>query len=176
MQADDILSSGRFKVAESLLRAWEQSRPVLEDWVGRVVDEVLNERRERDNPSIRAMLRTDLGYPCPEAYAYLRRYHPHLVRPTTDRLRSGRFELTRLLLGDDEGNRAWVAHAIDACAFWLTEETVGVYQRRLGYPSTTPLVCQRPPRGWWCTRRPGHGGPCAALPQVQTYERAGAPA
>ena len=25
-----------------------------------------------------------------------------------------------------------------------------------------PDVCQVPPPGWCCTRKPGHGGPCAA--------------
>lgn len=24
--------------------------------------------------------------------------------------------------------------------------------------------CLRPPQGWYCTRSPGHSGPCAALP------------
>jgi hypothetical protein len=26
--------------------------------------------------------------------------------------------------------------------------------------------CTRPPEGWYCTRRPDHDGPCAALPVV----------
>lgn len=26
------------------------------------------------------------------------------------------------------------------------------------------LECQRPPRGWRCTRSVGHEGPCAAIP------------
>lgn len=26
------------------------------------------------------------------------------------------------------------------------------------------FVCVRPPEGWYCTRPPGHEGPCAALP------------
>lgn len=25
--------------------------------------------------------------------------------------------------------------------------------------------CQVPPKGWRCTREPGHEGPCAALPE-----------
>lgn len=25
--------------------------------------------------------------------------------------------------------------------------------------------CQVPPRGWWCSREPGHEGPCAAYPK-----------
>ena len=24
--------------------------------------------------------------------------------------------------------------------------------------------CERPPEGWWCSRRSGHDGPCAARP------------
>jgi|SRR5579871_2792792 len=24
--------------------------------------------------------------------------------------------------------------------------------------------CRRPPEGWWCSREPGHDGPCAARP------------
>ena len=35
-----------------------------------------------------------------------------------------------------------------------------------------PPVCQIPPDGWACTRKPGHDGPCAAVP-AQTKERAG---
>lgn len=32
--------------------------------------------------------------------------------------------------------------------------------------------CEVPPEGWYCTRRPGHDGPCAALPTEQpTTER-----
>lgn len=26
------------------------------------------------------------------------------------------------------------------------------------------LGCQVPPAGWWCSREPGHPGPCAAYP------------
>ena len=29
-------------------------------------------------------------------------------------------------------------------------------------------VCARPPTGWECTREPGHDGPCAAIPVVDT--------
>ena len=25
-------------------------------------------------------------------------------------------------------------------------------------------MCNRPPDGWWCSRPPGHDGPCAARP------------
>lgn len=25
--------------------------------------------------------------------------------------------------------------------------------------------CSVPPKGWWCSREPGHEGPCAALPE-----------
>lgn len=32
---------------------------------------------------------------------------------------------------------------------------------------TTGDKCQVPPTGWYCTRRPGHDGPCAALPIVE---------
>lgn len=31
-------------------------------------------------------------------------------------------------------------------------------------PDPAPAHCQRPPSGWWCTREPFHGGPCAAYP------------
>ena len=34
-----------------------------------------------------------------------------------------------------------------------------VTTRIFGAPS-----CARPPAGWYCTRAPGHDGPCAALP------------
>jgi len=27
--------------------------------------------------------------------------------------------------------------------------------------------CNIPPEGWYCTRTPGHSGPCAALPEPQ---------
>lgn len=26
------------------------------------------------------------------------------------------------------------------------------------------LQCRKPPAGWWCSREPGHDGPCAARP------------
>ena len=26
-------------------------------------------------------------------------------------------------------------------------------------------MCNRPPDGWWCSRKPGHDGPCAARPR-----------
>lgn len=32
-----------------------------------------------------------------------------------------------------------------------------------------PTVCQRPPKGWHCTRSPGHSGPCAAVPVSNEY-------
>jgi hypothetical protein len=33
-----------------------------------------------------------------------------------------------------------------------------------GASNYTHPQCQLPPPGWWCTRRAGHDGPCAALP------------
>jgi hypothetical protein len=30
------------------------------------------------------------------------------------------------------------------------------------------LTCDVPPAGWYCTRRPGHEGPCAAVPEPTT--------
>lgn len=85
-------------------------------------------------------------------------------------LASGRFELARILLGEDAEMSRWVVDAIEMFAFWNRPALLAAMQRRVGYPSTSALVCQLPPRGWWCTRQPGHPGPCAALPPVQTYE------
>ncbi len=31
-------------------------------------------------------------------------------------------------------------------------------------PEANHEVCQVPPLGWWCSREPGHDGPCAARP------------
>lgn len=31
-------------------------------------------------------------------------------------------------------------------------------------PNPPPPRCMRPPPGWWCSREPGHSGPCAARP------------
>lgn len=33
-------------------------------------------------------------------------------------------------------------------------------------PVTAPVDqgCKLPPEGWWCSREPGHEGPCAARP------------
>lgn len=28
------------------------------------------------------------------------------------------------------------------------------------------LQCTLPPSGWWCSREPGHDGPCAARPDL----------
>jgi len=27
------------------------------------------------------------------------------------------------------------------------------------------MICNKPPKGWWCSREPGHTGPCAARPR-----------
>ncbi len=27
--------------------------------------------------------------------------------------------------------------------------------------------CEVPPQGWWCSREPGHDGPCAARPSME---------
>jgi hypothetical protein len=35
-------------------------------------------------------------------------------------------------------------------------------RRRHGLPPN--LGCKLPPSGWWCSREPGHEGPCAARP------------
>jgi hypothetical protein len=32
-------------------------------------------------------------------------------------------------------------------------------------------TCDRAPAGWWCSRTPGHDGPCAARPT--TWDKAG---
>lgn len=31
-------------------------------------------------------------------------------------------------------------------------------------------ICTIPPEGWWCSRKPGHGGPCAARPMEEPDE------
>lgn len=33
-----------------------------------------------------------------------------------------------------------------------------------GQPRRINLGCALPPKGWFCSRVPGHDGPCAALP------------
>jgi hypothetical protein len=30
--------------------------------------------------------------------------------------------------------------------------------------------CDRPPEGWWCSREPGHKGPCAARPHTAVIQ------
>lgn len=37
-------------------------------------------------------------------------------------------------------------------------ETFGAFQKLIG------RRCAVPPPGWWCSREPGHEGPCAARP------------
>lgn len=32
------------------------------------------------------------------------------------------------------------------------------------------LGCELPPEGWWCSREPGHDGPCAARPGSPAWE------
>lgn len=34
-------------------------------------------------------------------------------------------------------------------------------------PRNQPPRCEVPPPGWWCSRDPGHDGPCAAHPVEQ---------
>lgn len=31
-------------------------------------------------------------------------------------------------------------------------------------------ICTLPPEGWWCSRTPGHEGPCAARPMDEPWE------
>ncbi len=31
-------------------------------------------------------------------------------------------------------------------------------------------ICLIPPEGWFCTRKPGHDGPCAAIPLTYTFD------
>lgn len=37
-----------------------------------------------------------------------------------------------------------------------------------------PGLCDLPPAGWWCSRAPGHPGPCAARGQTMNDEEQGA--
>lgn len=37
-------------------------------------------------------------------------------------------------------------------------------ERKLGKPAGGVPQCKVPPEGWYCTREPGHDGPCAAYP------------
>ncbi|WP_242137010.1 hypothetical protein [Sphingomonas sp. TREG-RG-20F-R18-01] len=34
----------------------------------------------------------------------------------------------------------------------------------LAHPAAQQGECQIPPTGWYCTRKAGHEGPCAAIP------------
>ena len=36
------------------------------------------------------------------------------------------------------------------------------YREGFSRPVPADLGCKLPPRGWWCSREPGHDGPCAA--------------
>lgn len=38
-------------------------------------------------------------------------------------------------------------------------------------PAAQPDRCEIPPYGWSCTRKPGHDGPCAAVPAAQREAR-----
>ena len=38
--------------------------------------------------------------------------------------------------------------------------------------ATGEVNCGRPPAGWYCTREPGHEGPCAASPDPRVSEKA----
>lgn len=39
-------------------------------------------------------------------------------------------------------------------------------ERKLGKPVDGAPQCPVPPPGWYCTRTPGHDGPCAAYPEA----------
>jgi hypothetical protein len=52
-------------------------------------------------------------------------------------------EYAECLLGDPVGQMEWM------------EQLENDFETEL---------CHRPPPGWWCSRDPGHEGPCAARP------------
>ena len=31
------------------------------------------------------------------------------------------------------------------------------------------MICTLPPEGWWCSREPGHEGPCSGRPYQHIY-------
>ena len=41
----------------------------------------------------------------------------------------------------------------------------GSLKRKRANPAIKFKTCTIPPKGWRCTRRPGHEGPCAAVPE-----------
>jgi hypothetical protein len=48
------------------------------------------------------------------------------------------------------------------CKISGEQEAWEAYCSEKGWPAVT--ACRIPPHGWFCTREPGHEGPCAAIP------------
>ena len=65
--------------------------------------------------------------------------------------------------------RAWKLWQARAALSVKAEQRAAVHRRVLqnsvdGPDVVGPTVCNVPPPGWYCTRAPGHDGPCAAYP------------
>lgn len=67
------------------------------------------------------------------------------------------------------GRRAILNRLYAPREFWGDlAEALGVDERLVA--EVRSVTCQLPPPGWYCTREPGHEGPCAAHPEEEVVD------
>lgn len=65
----------------------------------------------------------------------------------------------------DALSRRLARQSLSAFDVWLEQDREKLRQAMAARGSQPPdLGCQQPPDGWYCSREPGHEGPCAAYP------------
>jgi len=100
--------------------------------------------------------------PGPWAYQEDSDAYTHIVRPAQS---PGRIvhHYSQDTSGVVEANARFTAGANPAAVLAL----IALARRAQPASEATQTACTVPPEGWYCTRAPGHDGPCAAWPVAQ---------